>query len=169
MALLLFALVLVGSLLIVPLGLPGAWIMLAAALAYDLLLPDASISWIALGTAVVLAVVAEVLEYTLSLRYTRRYGGSRRAGWGAVLGGLAGAIIGVPVPLLGSLLGAFAGAFLGALVAEYSRREATAAGSARVATGALLGRVAAAAVKTALAMGIAVILIFAAWRGAPGA
>jgi uncharacterized protein YqgC (DUF456 family) len=110
----------------------------------------------------VLAVIAEVLEFTLAAGYTRKYGGSRRAGWGAILGGIVGAIVGVPVPIVGSVIGAFVGSFVGALVLEYSRARDHRV-STRVAWGALLGRVAAAAAKTGIGVAMAAWLLFAAW------
>lgn len=163
MAYAILAVVIVLSLFLVPLGLPGLWVMIGAAMIYDWLVPAASIGWFALGIALALAVLAEVLEFTLSARYTQKYGGSRRAAWGAILGGIAGAIIGVPVPIIGSVIGAFVGAFIGALVLEYTRSEATRSTATRVATGALIGRVAAAAAKTSLGCAIAVTLLVAAW------
>jgi uncharacterized protein YqgC (DUF456 family) len=163
MSLILFGAVLLISLLVVPLGLPGLWMMIVAALVYDWLVPAASIGWVTIVIAAGLAVLAEVLEWTLSAKYTQKYGGSRRAGWGAILGGIAGAMIGVPVPVIGSIIGAFAGAFVGALVLEYSRKEATGATATRVATGALIGRVAAAAAKTGLGVAVAVTLLVGAW------
>jgi len=61
------------------------------------------------------------------------------------------------------VIGAFVGAFAGAYFAERSRRtEHTAA--TRVATGALIGRAAAAALKTACGVVIAAWLLAAAWR-----
>jgi uncharacterized protein YqgC (DUF456 family) len=162
MAFLLLVAVLLVSLFLIPLGLPGLWIMLAAALAYDLLTPGAVIGTWTLVAMTSLAVVAEVIEFSLAARYTKKYGGSRRAGWGAILGGIAGAIIGVPVPVIGSVIGAFAGSFVGALVAEYSRvRQADAA--TRVATGALIGRVLATAVKTGVGLALLVWVAAAAW------
>ena len=162
MELLLLGAVMVISLFLIPLGLPGTWLMIAAAIGYNALLGGEPIGWLTIGAMVVLATIAEVFEFTLSVRYTKKYGGSRRAGWGAIIGGIAGAIIGVPVPIIGSIIGAFAGSFLGALVAEYTRK--TDAGAAtRVATGALLGRVVAAAMKTAVGCIIAVWLMLAAW------
>lgn len=163
MSLIIFAAVLFVSILVVPLGLPGLWMMIVAALVYDWLVPAASIGWVTLGIALGLTVLAEVLEFTLSAKYTQKYGGSRRAGWGAILGGIAGAIVGVPVPVIGSLIGAFAGAFVGALVLEYTRPEATGSTATRVATGALIGRVAAAAAKTSLGFVVAITLLFGAW------
>ncbi|MBL8987341.1 MAG: DUF456 domain-containing protein [Gemmatimonadetes bacterium] len=160
---LLGAVQLVG-LALVPLGLPGLWLMLAAGIGYKLLVAGTGLSWLALGIVAAIAVVAEILEFTLSVKYTKKYGGSRRAGWGALLGGLIGAVMGVPVPIIGSVIGAFLGSFLGALAAEYSlARDSRVAG--RSAWGALVGRVAATAVKTALGAAIAAILMVGAWPG----
>lgn len=163
MPLLILAAALFASLLLVPLGLPGGWLMLGAALVYDWLVPEAPIGWWYLGIATALIVLGEILEFTLSARYTKKYGGSRRAGWGAILGGIAGAIVGVPVPVIGSVIGAFAGSFVGALAFEWTRRESTRGSATRVAWGALIGRVAATAAKTGLAVVCAALLLIGAW------
>lgn len=150
--------------LLIPLGLPGLWVMLAAAVAYKLLVAGAGFGWLAIVAGAALSTVAEVLEFTLSARYTRRYGGSRRAGWGALGGGIVGAIVGVPVPVIGSVIGAFVGSFAGALVAEYSLgRSHQVAG--RSAWGALVGRVAATATKTAIGVAVAIVLLVGAFPG----
>lgn len=164
MEVLLLAAVLLISLLLIPIGLPGTWLMVAAAMGYDALMSGsigAPIGWVSIGATTALALIAEVLEFSVSARYTRRYGGSRRAGWGAILGGIAGAFVGVPVPIVGSVIGAFAGAFVGALVLEYSRARDHAVAT-RVAWGALLGRVVAAAMKVGLGVVIGAWLIWAA-------
>lgn len=157
---LILAVILVVSLFIIPLGLPGTWVMIAAGVGYSLLLPG-TIGLVALVGTTAIAVVAEVLEFTLAGKYARKYGGSRRAGWGAIIGGTVGAIVGVPVPLVGPIIGAFAGAFAGALVAEFSRGSGVQA-STRVATGALIGRAVAAAMKVAAGLVIAVWLLWSA-------
>ena len=87
----------------------------------------------------------EVVEFTVAGSYARKYGGSRRASWGAMVGGIVGAFVGVPVPVLGSMVGAFAGAFGGALLAELTVPRAQRGEPVTVAKGALLGRVVAAA------------------------
>jgi uncharacterized protein YqgC (DUF456 family) len=162
MEVLIFAAVLLLCLFMIPLGLPGTWIMIGAAIGYDALVRNEPIGWFTIVATAVLAVIGEVFEFTLSTRYTKKYGGSRRAGWGAIIGGIIGAIVGVPVPIIGSVIGAFAGSFAGALIAVYSLREATAGTATRVATGALIGRVVAAAMKTGIGVAIAAWLIFAA-------
>ena len=160
MEVLLLAAVCLLSLFMIPLGLPGTWVMIAAGVGYSILVPN-SIGVFALIGTTVLAVAGEIFEFTLAGKYARKYGGSRRASWGAIIGGTVGAIVGVPVPIVGPIIGAFAGAFIGALVFEYSRaadhRTAT-----RVAWGALIGRVVAAALKVAIGFAIAAWLIGAA-------
>lgn len=162
MAILALAAALLGALLLVPIGLPGTWVMILVAVLHDWLVPSAPIGWGYIGIAFALATLAELFEFTLSVRYTRKYGGSRRAGWGAILGGIGGAILGVPVPVIGSVIGAFVGSFVGALLMELTRRESTRGSATRVAWGALLGRVAAAAAKTGLASVMAVLLVVGA-------
>ena len=159
---LLLGLVFGGCLFLIPLGLPGLWLMLAAAFVYDIVMPGADpIGIWNIAGATVLAVLAEVGEFTLAGRYARKYGGSKRAGWGAILGGIVGAIVGVPIPVVGSVIGAFAGAFAGALAFEYmgSRNAGTAT---RVAWGALIGRVVAAALKVGVGVAIGAWLLLAA-------
>jgi uncharacterized protein YqgC (DUF456 family) len=85
--------------------------MIGSAIGYDALVSGDPIGWVTIVATAVLAVIAEVFEFTLSTRYTRKYGGSRRAGWGLSLAALSGAIVGVPVPIIGSVIGAFVGSF----------------------------------------------------------
>lgn len=162
MELLLLALVFAGCLFLIPLGLPGTWLMLAAAFVYDILMPgtDPIGIWNIAGASVI-AIGAEVVEFSLAGRYARKYGGSKRAGWGAIIGGIVGAFVGVPVPVVGPMIGAFVGAFGGALLFEYTGTRS--AGTAtRVAWGALVGRVVAAAMKVAAGVAIAAWLLLAA-------
>lgn len=156
----LLAIIMLVSLFMIPLGLPGTWVMVAAGVGYSILVPG-SIGVAALVGTGTLAVIGEIFEFTLAGRYARTYGGSRRASWGAVIGGTVGAFVGLPVPVVGPILGAFAGAFIGALVFEYSRGSGAQV-STRVATGALIGRVVASAMKVGIGALIAVWLMTAA-------
>jgi len=144
--------VMLAGLLMVPLGLPGNWLMLlvvAAGAVAD------RVGLLTLGILVGVVIVAELAEFLLVRAASARYGGSSAAFWGAVAGGLIGAIVGAPVPLVGSLVAGVGGTFVGAAAVSLWRTrrpgEAT-----RVAWGAVLGRAASAAVKTAA--GVAVLV-----------
>jgi len=161
MEVLILAAVLLLSLIMIPFGMPGTLVMFAAALCYKLLVPLGGIGWTSVVVVGILMAIAEGLEWTLAARFAKKYGGSRRAGWGAVIGGMVGAFMGVPIPIVGSIVGAFAGAFVGALVFEMSRGSGGGTAT-KVAWGALIGRVAAAAIKIAIGFVMAVWLIAAA-------
>lgn len=154
----------VGALVSLPLtavGLPGTWAFLAGVGIWKSVDPTASVSWTAMLVGVALALVAEALEWMLATRYASKYGGSRRAGWGALVGGIVGAIVGVPIPVVGSIVGSFAGAFVGALALEYSKHgERDRAG--RVAWGALIGRVVATGMKVGLGVVVVVVVVASA-------
>jgi uncharacterized protein YqgC (DUF456 family) len=157
--LLLAAIALIG-LVMIPFGLPGTMVILAAAIGYYFLVPGGMslFTLICLGA---LFILGEALEWILTARFTKKYGGSRRAGWGAILGGMIGAFLGVPVPVVGSIIGAFVGAFIGAFALEYTRHGEHGTAT-RVAWGALVGRAAAAAIKIGIGVGMAAWLVFAA-------
>ena len=161
MAFIILVLVLALSLVLVALGLPGLWVMIASAVVYNLIVPPGPIGWFTLVGIGVLGVIAEVIEFTLSGKFARKYGGSRRASWGAIIGGTIGAFMGFPVPIVGPLIGAFVGSFVGALAGELSVGSRAGA-STKVAFGALVGRVAATAVKMAIGVTIASWIFLAA-------
>jgi Uncharacterized protein conserved in bacteria len=161
MALLILAAVIILSLILIVLGLPGLWIMVGTAVTYNIVVGGDPIGWFSLVAVCILALVAEMLELTLTGRYARKYGGSRRAGWGAIIGGIVGAMVGIPIPIIGSVIGAFLGSFCGALVAELTGGSST--GSAtRVATGALIGRVVSTGLKIGIGFAIGVWIFIAA-------
>lgn len=157
---LLLIVVLSLSLLLIPLGLPGLWIMVAAVLAGVLL---GSIGFGVFVLSLFAALSAELLEFLLVRWLSLRYGGSPLAFWGAIAGGIAGLLVGLPIPVVGPLVAGIAGTFLGAgMVTLWETREAGLA--SRVGWGAVLGRAASAAVKTAagiliLALGTAALLL----------
>jgi uncharacterized protein YqgC (DUF456 family) len=163
MALLILAVVILLSLVLIVLGLPGLWIMVASAVTYNLIVPGDPIGWFTLVAVAVLALVAELLEWTMTGRYARKYGGSRRAGWGAIIGGIIGAFVGFPVPIVGPVIGAFVGSFCGALVAELTG-GASAGDATRVAKGALIGRVMSTVLKIGIGFTIGVWIFVAAMK-----
>jgi uncharacterized protein YqgC (DUF456 family) len=149
---------------LVPLGLPGLWVMVLGVAAYGWLTGFATVTAWVIGVATALALLGEVVETWVGFRFAKRHGGSNRAAWGALVGGLVGATVGFPVPLIGSVIGGFVGSFVGAAVFEYTRaRRAQVAMGAG--WGAVLGRAGAAAAKMALGMVIGAVAAFAALQG----
>lgn len=163
MALLILAAVIILSLILIVLGLPGLWIMVASAVVYNMIVPGDPIGWVSLIAVAVLALIAELLEFSLTGRYARKYGGSRRAGWGAIFGGIVGAMVGLPVPIVGPVLGAFVGSFAGALIAELTG-GASASDATRVAKGALIGRVVSTVLKIGIGFAIGIWIFISAAR-----
>lgn len=161
-ALLVLAIGLVG-LVLIPLGLPGLWVIVLGILGYGWLTDFRTVGVGLLTIVLLLALLGEAVEAWVGYRFARRYGGSTRAGWGALAGGLVGAIVGVPVPLIGSVIGGFVGAFAGAALFEYSRARHS-EGAVKAGWGAMLGRAVAAAVKMAVGVVMVVMGVFAALR-----
>lgn len=96
--LLLAACALIG-LVLIRLGLPGLWVIVGGVLLYGWLTGFSTIGVGAIVAVLGLAFLGEVVEWWLGFRVAQRYGGSKRAGWGALIGGMVGAIVGVPVPI----------------------------------------------------------------------
>jgi uncharacterized protein YqgC (DUF456 family) len=152
-----------AGLALIPLGLPGLWVILLGIVGYGWLTDFQTLSATFLVVIIALAILGEVIEAWIGFRYAQKYGGSKRAGWGALVGGIIGAIIGVPIPIIGSVIGGFAGAFVGAALFEYTAARRT-GGAVRAGWGAVLGRAAAAALKTAIGLVMVVSALFVALR-----
>jgi len=166
--LLLGALVLlaVGGIVLAVFQLPGTWLILAGAAAYDWHYGWQRIGWKWLVVLLVLAGLAELLDTLASLIAARKAGASRRAAVGALLGGLIGMIVlSVPVPVIGTVIGGLVGCFVGALIAELTVRNDLAAG-ARVGVFVTIGRLMGIMAKTAAALAIAGATVLLALRAA---
>jgi uncharacterized protein YqgC (DUF456 family) len=164
LAVLLLIFTCVIGLILVPLGLPGLWVMVAGVIGYGALTDFHTVGLITIVLVIAIAFFGEIVDNWIGYRYTRRYGGSRRAAWGALIGGLVGAVVGIPIPVIGSVIGSFVGSFVGAAAFELTRTP-DAGNAARVGWGALIGRAIATGAKTGLALLIGVIGAVAALRG----
>jgi len=168
-----FALLGLGCLLLVVIGLPGTWVLLALAFGLELvdafLLPGdtaETFGWELLAACAGLALVGEGIEALAGVAGARFGGGTRRGMVGAFLGGIAGAIFLtplLPIPVVGTLLGAMLGAFLGAFVGEATGPAARGRDhNLRAALGAAVGKLGGTVAKLAIGVVMWVLLVRAA-------
>ncbi len=147
--------VLLASLLAIPIGLPGNFVIVGAAIVTALISRFALVGWWTIGIFLAAAIVGEIIEGLLGPLVAGRYGATRWGMTGAVAGGIGGAVIGTAVtPVVGTVIGSFLGTAMGAPLLEWikgaSRNEGMRAGF-----GAFLGKSIASAVK--LGIGVAMV------------
>lgn len=169
-----FALLGLACLLLVVVGLPGTWGLLALAFGLEVvdafLLPGAAVvtfGWGLLAWCAVLAGVGEGIEALAGIAGAKFGGGTRRGMVGAFVGGIAGAILltpVLPIPVVGTLVGAMLGAFLGAFLGEATGPEARGrAHNLRAAFGAAVGKLGGTVAKLAIGVVMWVLLVTTAW------
>lgn len=142
-------------------SMPANWVALALVALWKVLYP-ASMTWNFILIMLVLAGLAEGLEFFLQARYAGRYGATTRGNVGGIIGAIAGAIFGAPFFLgLGALVGALGGAWVGCLIGELpgrSRQEAM-----RAAKGSFVGKALGFTVKIAIGAVITVMSFPRIW------
>jgi uncharacterized protein YqgC (DUF456 family) len=121
LALLVMLIGFVGSIL--P-GLPGAPLILVAAVGHRLYFGASSASNVVLVVLVVLVLLSLLLDYLASMYGAKRFGATWRGVVGAAVGGLIGFFFGLP----GILLGPFVGAMLFETIGGYEFKKAMRAG-----------------------------------------
>ncbi len=155
-------------------GLPATWLMVAAAVGANLLGPwlgwwpagEPMFSWWTVGVVAGLALLADITDTVAGALGAKRAGGSRRSYIGAIVGGIPGAIIGtfmLPIPLVGTLAGGAIGAGLGAMLFQITSEEHTLSTASKVGAGAAAGWLVAMVIKLAIALTVGVILVTSAW------
>jgi uncharacterized protein YqgC (DUF456 family) len=148
------------------LGLPGLWLMVGAHAAFGWLTGwDVLVGWPSVVAAVVIAAIAEVVEFAAGAAGSNAAGGSKRGMAGAVAGGLLGGFFLtflVPVPILGTIVGACAGTFIGALAVELMVGKEV-GHSTRIGIGAAKGRFLGIVAKTCFGVAILLVSLISAW------
>ncbi len=163
-----------ACLVLVVLGLPGGWILLALAglieYADRFYLPEGdrqSFEWWVLIACAVLLGIGELIEFLAGVAGAARGGASRRGMIGSLIGGIAGVFVFTPlfffVPLVGALFGALLGTFVGAVVGEWSAEDARLKQTMRPAFGATVGRVVGTASKMGITIAIWLVLTICAF------
>lgn len=111
-------------------GLPGAPLVLIAAIGHRLYFGSASASNLVLGILVLLTLASLTLDYLASVFGAQRMG----ATWKGIVGAVLGAVVGLFFGPVGIILGPFIGALLFELLGGRDFHDATRAGA-----GAMLG------------------------------
>jgi uncharacterized protein YqgC (DUF456 family) len=145
------------GLLLSTLTFSGTWLVLAAALITRLAAGTPNI-----GTLVVFALICiavELIEMLAGFLGVQKRGGSKLAGFAALIGGLAGAGIGTGIfPILGTFAGLLIGSFGAAFLVEWLRlrhhEQAT-----HIAWGTVWAKLAVLFLKTTLTLGMSLWLL----------
>lgn len=143
--------------LLVAVGLPGVWLVVAVSAIAELIWPG-SLGWWAVVAGVASAVIGEIAEFVAGAAGAKAAGGSRSAAIAAIFGGLVGAILGTVylfiLPVVGTIVGAVVGAGLAAALVERGVKGGTWADSSRVGRGAAAGRLWAIVIKGGIAVAL---------------
>ena len=147
------------GLLMTAVRLPGTWLIVLTAVGYGWFTGWERVSGVTVILLAAAATVGEIVEFVASMVTAKRAGASRQAAWGGLIGGFAGMILfSIPVPILGTLVGAILGCFVGAAVTEFIVRRKVGQGT-KVGLFAAIGFVLGTATKTAVALGMAGLLL----------
>jgi len=140
-------------------SLPGNWLIIATTILFALWQKNI-FSIYTIITAVILAVIGEIIEFLAGAGGAKAAGGGKKTMAAAIIGAIVGAIVGtvlIPVPIFGTLLGASAGAGLAVLIVERKAgKELTQ--SLKTAAGAGLGQILGTSAK--IIAGVVIWLLF---------
>ncbi|MFP4630563.1 MAG: DUF456 family protein [Candidatus Acetothermia bacterium] len=123
LAVALFLPISLAGLALLPVGVPGTFVVVGASALAGLLSGGELVGFELFLVFLGLAVLGEILDWTFSLVVGKKYGASAPGLVASFIGAIAGAIAGLPLPLIGNLIGAFLGAFAGAFIVELFLRK----------------------------------------------
>ena len=158
--LIVFVLLLVIGICLVPLGLPGTWLIVLDAVLYSIVRNyQGTNDWKVILIVIFLALAGEGVEFAAGIFGAKQQKVPTGAVVASMVGGILGAIIGVPIFLIGAVLGLLLGTFLGALaysLLTHPRVEE----AFRFAVATLFSRVVSLFAKTTVAVVMSVYLLF---------
>jgi len=107
----------------------------------------------------ILCIAVEVAEALAGAWGVKKRGGSKAAGWAAIVGGFLGLLFGglIPVPVIGNLLGMLIGSFSLAFAVEHAKIKQTEQ-AVQVATGAVIARLAVIFLKVGITVAMTLVL-----------
>jgi len=155
-----FIIILVAALIVIPLGIPGTFVIFLASLIYGIITHFAQITQALIWTLLGIALVGELMEYLAGIFGAKKFGASRVGIMGAVAGGILGGIVGTGIlPLVGSVIGLLIGAFSGAFLMELAIKKKPAQ-ALRAGWGTFTGRIGGILTKIILAI-VMIVLVLA--------
>ena len=148
------------SLMLVVLSLPGTWVILGLSGLWAAFKGGPGFTWQFFALMGGLAVLGEVVEFFSGHYGTKRFGGTNKGSLGGMVGAIAGAIFGAAFLFgFGALPGALLGGFAGSYLVEKGRGMESKA-ALRAAYGTTLGRFGGFMVKFGIGIGMV-------WLAAP--
>jgi uncharacterized protein YqgC (DUF456 family) len=153
----LFIIVLFLGLFSIIFGLPGTILIAADVIIYAIVTGFHPIGWKVILIMIVLAVLAEALEFFIGMSVALQFGLSVKGFWASIFGSVIGATLLTPFFLgFGAIAGAFLGGFAGVFTVEMIRQRQMKP-AFRAGYGMILGRIAGICTKGTLAFVMVVI------------
>ena len=154
-----FILVLFAGIFVTVFGLPGTVIILIDVILYALVTGFGPIGFKVILVLMVIAVVAEMLDFGLGMIGAARFGVSRKGIGAALFGSLIGVVLATPFFLgIGTLLGIFLGGFTGVFLVELMNQRKLKP-VFRASYGVILGRITGIMIKGLLSVLMVVITL----------
>lgn len=145
------------GLLISTLTFSGTWLVLVAALITKLTIGIPTVGSLVVFALICIAV--ELIELLAGFLGVQKRGGSKLAGFAALIGGLVGAGVGTGIfPILGTFAGMLIGSFGAAFLVEWNRLKHHEQ-AAHIAWGTVWARLAVLFLKTTLTLGMSLWLL----------
>lgn len=149
-----------GGVIMTIVGLPGNFIIVLTGLAYGYYDHFEHVDYAIIAIVFGVFIISEIFDFGAGLIGAKQGKASQRSMLAAVFGTVLGGIWGTAIlPLVGSVLGALLGAFVITALAEYTKVK-NAEQAKRVAISVLKGQIVGMILKTATAVGMAIILIY---------
>jgi uncharacterized protein YqgC (DUF456 family) len=152
------------SLLLIFLGLPGTWAIIAIVALWSFWTDSLYFGWSFFFLLIGLAGLGELVEFIAGYYGAKRFGGSSKGSIGGIIGALVGGFMCAPIFFgLGALPGALAGGFAGCFLME-KIHGAGSMPAAKAALGATLGRFGGFVVKLSIGIGIICLSAPTIWK-----
>ena len=140
-------------------SISGTWLVVLATIIAAIVRGSSFPGWWTITIFVLLSAAVEFAEAMAGAWGVTKRGGSKLAGFMAIVGGLLGMVVGsfIPLPIIGSLLGMMVCSFLLVFLVERKRLES--AHAVDIAWGAVIARVLIVLLKVVVTLGMIIVLL----------